>query len=255
MTDIELTVRARLQQLTSDVSTGDAVARAHAVKARYGRQRRTRLGVAALTAAVIAIVGIPTALGTLTVSSAPPGGQVAVPGTGRFPAVDAAEAQAAEVAARLAALETAAQAAALDPDTRTRGQADLAADEARSRQYGTVMHECLSGLGFDSRVLADGGLAWTTPPEQEVAFGAALADCQNQTGYAPTPPLSDDAYRVLYADYLDVSRCLVTNGFTPAEPVSWEQFVAHGGRSWSPYLGLPSGASVAAEVSCPMPTY
>lgn len=137
---------------------------------------------------------------------------------------------------------------------RARGQAELAAAAARDRQFGSAMHECLAGLGIDTQVLG-GGLTYTVPAGQEAAYTAALTDCRNRTGYGPEVRLSDDAYRVLYADYLDVSRCLSTNGYSPATPGDAKEFVATAGRSWNPYAGLSAAATSSAHSACPLPTY
>jgi hypothetical protein len=247
--DIESTVRTRLHHLTDDLPYSDPMLRVQAAKSLYRTQRRTRLGMVAVAAAVIATVGAPTALGSLMAASAPRGGQAAAPASSPS---QSAEAAAAQTAARLAALDAAQQAAvARDANSRARGQAELAAAAERDHEYGSAMHECLSGLGIDSRVLGDGAVTYSVPSGQDAAYDAAIADCQSRTGYGPETRLSDDAYRVLYTDYLDVSRCLVTNGFSPSDPSTEEEFVISGGLVWDPYAGL----SASAQATCSIPTY
>jgi hypothetical protein len=116
------------------------------------------------------------------------------------------------------------------------------------------MHDCLARLGIDTQVIGD-GLTYTAPAGQDAAYADAMADCRSRTGYGSDVRLSEDAYRVLYADYLDVSQCLTSEGFSAVGPGDPDEFVATGGRSWNPYSGLSASETGSAQLACPLPTY
>ena len=265
MNDIEHIVHTRLHTVGDDLTVTDAADHVTAAKAIHHRRRRSRVALVAVAAATVAIVGGPLAIGSLSASS-PQGTQVAGPGgsnsAAEAAARRAAESQAAEAraaaddaarAAAAAAAESAAAAAALPDATRVQGEAELAAESDRAQAYGQVMHDCLARAGFGTIVSGDGYQS-SAATDQRAAFAAAEDTCRQQTGYVDLPRLSDDAYRVLYADYLTVYQCVLAKGYIPSPPPSVDAFVA-GGGDWYLYDGLTAGATQVSETACPMPTY
>ena len=131
MNDLERTLPTQLRSLADDLAPdADPLDQVAGARARYRQQRRTRIGVAALVAATVAIVvAVPTALGSL---SAEPG-DVAGPGIDSPHTDDAEPMSAEESAARATAEEEArrAEEAGTGRDTTDAAAARAAAEAAR----------------------------------------------------------------------------------------------------------------------------
>ena len=115
--------------------------------------------------------------------------------------------------------------------------------------------QCLEDRGFPSQQNADGTLT-VEVGEQRQAYEQANESCDQEVDYgAAAAPLTDEEIRWLFDENVKAYECLVSEGFSPSEPVSFGVFLAdyREGRSpWSPFLPSTGEGSIMTE-SCPEP--
>lgn len=137
----------------------------------------------------------------------------------------------------------------------------LSVDESRSlrgeaaRAAQLELQRCLEERGFPGQMAADGSLQIEVGGQHE-AYHRASEECDQEVDYgAAAAPLAEPEIRWLYDENIKAYDCLVANGFSPAEPVSFGVFLAdyqEGRPPWTPFLTAQSNAPIMTE-SCPEP--
>lgn len=121
---------------------------------------------------------------------------------------------------------------------------------AAAREAQLQKQACLEEQGFPSQMTDDGMLQVDVGGQHE-AFERASAECDEVVDYgAAAAPLSEAEIRWLYDENVKAFDCLVAEGFTPEEPVSFEVFLAEyqeGRPPWTPFLTAESNAPIMTQ--------
>lgn len=133
---------------------------------------------------------------------------------------------------------------------------DLSVDESRqlrgaaAREAQMQLQACLEARGFPSQMTDDGMLQVDVGGQHE-AYERASVECDEVVDYgAAAAPLSEAEIRWVYDENVKAFDCLVAEGFTPEEPVSFEVFLAdyrEGRPPWTPFITAESNAPIMTQ--------
>jgi hypothetical protein len=116
---------------------------------------------------------------------------------------------------------------------------------------------CNAAFGFKFDVIREPGqdpfLSGQVPLAQQdlqLRVSRACQEAALDRGYFFPIALTEEFGRRVYAGYLEVHACMVSNGFPVTEPPSEETFLAQwtdGGEHWHPYGATPFGGSLSVS--------
>lgn len=116
---------------------------------------------------------------------------------------------------------------------------------------------CNAAFGFSFEVISEPGqdphLYGQVPLAQQdlqLRVSRACQEAALDQGYFFPIALTEEFGRRVYAGFLEVHACMVSNGFPVPEPPSEETFLSDwtdGGRHWHPYDATPFGSSLSVS--------